>query len=345
MSSAKRTLSRNTITMRDVAKLAGVSQSTVSRVLHGVSEPIAISEETRQRVLEAVEQLEYHPNVHAGSLRGQKTRMIAIMIADIANPFYHPMVRAVQDIAYTHRYDIMIANSDHTLEGEKQFVQSVMRRPVDGIIVVPYHLDGDDLDELIDRTGAMVAAVGQHISHPLVDIVYGNDGQATEDAVMWLHKVKAHSRIGFIGVANNSAAVRRRKGYEQALHRAGLDIHPDYEQSGDWSPESGYHAMQQLLPLPTPPTAVFVCNDLMAIGAMEAAQQSGLRIPDDVAIVGFDDIPAASWVRPRLTTIAQYPKEMGTRLAEAIFQRIDGEYSGPSRRFEVPCRFVERESG
>lgn len=345
MSSTKRTLGRNTVTMRDVAKAAGVSQSTVSRVLRGVSEPIAISKETRQRVLEVVERLEYHPNVHAGSLRGQKTRMIAIMIADITNPFYHPIVRAVQDIAYTHGYDVMIANSDHTLEGERHFVQSVMRRPVDGIIVIPWHLSDDDLGELIDRTGAMVAAVGQHVNHPLVDIAFGNDGQAVYDVVSWLHNTKAHSRIGFIGVTCPSpAGERRRKGYERALQHAGLDVHIDYKQFGDWSLESGYHAMKQLLTLPTPPTAVAVGNDMMAIGAMEAVRQNGLRIPDDVAIVGFDDIPAASWVRPRLTTIAQYPKEMGTRLAEMIFQRINGEYSGPSRRFEVPCRFVERES-
>jgi LacI family transcriptional regulator len=345
MSSTKRTLSRNTVTMRDVAKLAGVSQSTVSRVLRGVSEPIAISEETRQRVLEAIEQLGYHPNVHAGILRGQKTRMIAMMIADIGNPFYHPMVRAVQDIAYTHGYDVMIANSDHTLEGERHFAESVMRRPVDGIIITPWHLSDEDLGELIDRTGAAMAALGQHVNHPSVDIAFGKDGQAVYDAVTWLHKTKAHSRIGFIGVTHPSTAgERRHKGYEQALHDVGLDVHTHFEQFGDWSPQSGYHAMQQLLPLPTPPTAVFACNDLMAIGAMEAVQQSGLRIPDDVAIVGFDDIPAASWVRPRLTTVAQYPKEMGTRLAEAVFQRIDGEYSGPSRRFEVPCRLIERES-
>jgi len=345
MSSTKRTLSRNTVTMRDVAKLAGVSQSTVSRVLRGVSEPIAISEETRQRVLEAVEQLGYHPNVHAGILRGQKTRMIAMMIADIANPFYHPMVRAVQDIADTHGYDVMIANSDHTLEGERHFAESVMRRPADGIIITPWHLSDEDLGELMDRTGAAMAALGQHVNHHLVDITFGNDGQAVYDAVTWLHETKAHSRIGFIGVTRPSTAgERRRKGYEQALHHVGLEVNTGYEQFGDWSPESGCHAMQQLLSLPTPPTAVFACNDLMAIGAMEVVQQSGLRIPDDVAIVGFDNIPAASWVRPRLTTVAQYPKEMGTRLAEAVFQRIDGEYSGPSRRFEVPCRLIERES-
>jgi LacI family transcriptional regulator len=344
MTSTKRT-GRNTVTMRDVAKLANVSQSTVSRVLSGTSEPIPIGEETRQRVLEAVEQLSYQPNLHAGSLRGQKTQMIAIMIADIANPFYHPLVRAVQDIAYGHRYDIMIANSDHTCEGERHFFESVVRRPVDGIIMVPYHLNDDDLDELIDRTGAVIAAVGQHLTHPMVDIAFGNDGQAVSDVVTWLHKKKAHSRIGFIGVMGRSpAGERRRQGYEQALHNVGLEIHAGYEQFGDWSPKSGYEAMQQLLTLQPPPTSVFVCNDLMAIGAMEAVQQAGLHIPDDIAVVGFDDIPAASWVRPRLSTVAQYPRQMGTALAEAIFQRIQGEYDGPNRRFEIPCRFIERES-
>jgi DNA-binding LacI/PurR family transcriptional regulator len=332
MSLSKRMLNRNNVTMRDVAKLANVSQSTVSRVLSGVAEPIAIGEETRQRVLEAVEQLAYQPNLHAGSLRGQKTRMIAIMIADIANPFYHPIVRAVQDIANGHLYDVMIANSDHTLEGEKHFIESVIRRPVDGVIVIPYHLSDDDIDELIDRTGAMVAAIGQHLHHPLLDIAFGNDGQAVCDVVTWLHKTKAHPRIGFIGVAGHSpAAERRRKGYEEALSQAGLDIWSGYEQFGDWAPESGYHAMQRLLDLPTPPTAVFASNDLMAIGAMEAVQQRNLRMPDDIALVGFDDIPAASWVRPRLSTVAQYPKEMGTRLAEALFERIHGEYDGPLR--------------
>jgi DNA-binding LacI/PurR family transcriptional regulator len=271
--------------------------------------------------------------------------MVALMIADIANPFYHAMVRAVQDIAYAHRYDVMIANSDHTLQGEQHFVESVIRRPVDGIIIVPYHLDDDDLDELIDRTDVVVAAVGQHINHPLVDIAFGNDDQAVYEVVTWLHKTKTHSRIGFIGVTDRfSAAVRRRKAYEQALCESGLDLQPDYEQLGDWSPESGNQAMQRLLALPTPPTAVFVCNDMMAIGALQAVQQRGLRVPEDISIVGFDDIPAASWVRPRLSTVAQYPYEMGKCLAGILFQRIQGEYSGPSRRFEVPCRFIERES-
>jgi len=331
--------------MRDVAKLAKVSQSTVSRVLSGANDTIPIGEKTRQRVLKAVEQLGYQPNLNAGSLRGQKTRMVAIMVADITNPFYHPIIRAVQDIAYSHRYDVMVANSDHMEISEQHFVESVIRRPVDGILVVPYHLTYYDLAELMKRTGAVIGVVGQHIRNPWVDIAFGDDGQATDDAITWLHKDRGHTRIGFIGVAQSfSAAVRRQTAYRRAMQRAQLDVLAGYEQFGDWSLESGFQAMQRQLDLFTPPTAVFVCNDLMAIGALDAAQQRGLSVPQDVAVVGFDDIPAASWVRPRLTTVAQYPGEMGERLAAAIFERIQGEYSGPGRRFEVPCRLVIRES-
>jgi DNA-binding LacI/PurR family transcriptional regulator len=344
MSSQKR-LNRKAATMRDVAKLANVSQSTVSRVLSGVSEPIPIGDNTRRRVMEAVEELQYQPNIHAGSLRGKKTRMIAILIADITNPFYHPMIRAVQDIARTHRYDIMIANSDHTLEGERSFVESVSRRPVDGIVMVPFHLSEADLEDLMDRTGAVVGAVGQHINLPQVDIVYGDDRKATFETVTWLHEKKGHKKMAYIGVADHFAVgVRRLAGFEQAIRSAGLKLHKDSVQIGDWSPESGRKAMKKLLGLPNPPTAVAACNDLMAIGAMEAAKDQGLRIPEDVAVVGFDDIPIASWVSPKLSTIAQCPDKMGEYLTQAIFERIDGEYNGPARRIEVPCTLIERES-
>lgn len=331
--------------MRDVARLANVSQSTVSRVLSGAAEPIPISEETRRRVLDAVQQLGYHPNLHAGSLRGQKTRMLAMMIADIANPFYHPMVRAVQDVASARLFDVMIANSDHMLSEEKRFIESVMRRPVDGVIVVPYHLGDDELDQLILRTGAKVAAVGQHLDHPQVDVAFSDDGRATADAVTWLHAAKGHTRIGFIGTTDlYSAGARRRRAYREALRCAGLHAPTEYEQDGDWSLDSGARAMLRLLDLPAPPTAVFVCNDLMALGALDAAQQRGLNVPHDMAVIGFDDIPAASWVRPQLTSIAQFPSQMGRFMADALFERIEGGYDGPGRRFEVPLRFVERGS-
>lgn len=333
------------VTMRDVARLANVSQSTVSRVLNGAEGRIPIGDETRQRVLEAVESLGYQPNLHAGSLRGQKTRMIAIMIADLSNPFYHPMVRAAQDIAASHRYDVMLANSDHVPENEQHFIDSVIRRPVDGVIMVPIHLKDDELDNFMQRTGAVLSVLGQHVRHPDVDVVFGNDDVTTYEVIKWLHQVKGHDQIGFIGVRGNiSAAARRFAAYTSALKDVGLQAASSHIQLGDWSPDSGYACMQAILDGARPPTAVFVCNDLMAIGAMEAVQQRGLRIPEDIAIVGFDDIPAASWIRPRLTTIAQFPTEMGHQLATMLFERLEGSFSDPGRRIEVPCRLIERES-
>jgi len=336
---------KRSVTMRDVAKLAKVSQSTVSRVLNGTKDGISISEETQQRVMDAIKTLGYYPNLHAGSLRGQKTRMIAMMIADIANPFYHPMVRAVQDVARTHRYDVMITNTDHMSEGETHFMESVIRRPVDGLIMVPIHLDDADFELLLARTGVPVVTLGQHVNHPQVDTVFGSDDRATFDGIKWLIQERGHKRIGFIGVTTTIAAGHRRKmAFLDALQDADLPINPDLFEEGDWSPESGERAMRSFLALPQPPTAVFAVNDLMAIGAMEAVQKAGLRIPEDIAILGFDDIPTALWVRPRLTTIAQYPAEIGRVMAEALFERLQGDYHGPNRRFEVPCRLVVRES-
>jgi LacI family transcriptional regulator len=128
------------------------------------------------------------------------------------------------------------------------------------------------------------------------------------------------------------------------MEGAGLPVPAEYVIEGDWSVESGRSAITTLLALPEPPTAVFAASDMLAIGALEAAEEQHFRVPEDIAIMGFDDIPWASWIRPRLTTVAQYPGEMGTLLARALFQRIQGEYNGPGRRFEVPCRFIERES-
>jgi DNA-binding LacI/PurR family transcriptional regulator len=345
MAAIKRASTRTTITMHDVAKLANVSQSTVSRVLSGAPDAIPISEETRQRVLDAIDQLGYRPNLHAGSLRGQKTRMIAMMIADIANPFYHAMVRVAQDVAHAHRYDVMIANSDHARENELLFMESIIRRPVDGVFMAPYHLTRAHLDEIIARTGSVIAAVGQHVDHPQVDVVHGDDYRAMVETVTWLHHARGHRRIGYIGVTEiHSAGARRHAAFEEARRTLNLPNDPALFVLGDWSEASGEAAMRALLALPNPPTAVFAINDLMAIGALEAARAAGMRVPEDVAVVGFDNIPATSWVRPRLTTVAQYPTDMGRILIESLFERIEGTANGPGRSFAVPCKLIVRES-
>lgn len=345
MTNQKRSLPTRRVTMRDVAKLAQVSQSTVSRVLSRTPQAIPIGEETRQRVLTAVEQLGYYPNLHAGSLRGQPTRLIAMMIADIANSFYHPMVRAVQDIAHHHGYDVLVANSDHLRANELHFCESLIRRPVDGIIMVPYHLTDEDLDRLLVQTNAAIAVLGRHITHPAVDVVGVDDSAAMFTLTEWLIHTRQHHRIAYIGVTNHFAVgARRHAAFMRAMAQAGLPVNPDYQQEGDWSVESGYQVMQSLLALPQPPTAVVVCNDQMAIGAMLAAERQGLRVPADVAVTGFDDIPAASWIRPRLTTVAQPAAAIGQALAHSVFQRITGVVTEQHQFHQIQCQLMIRES-
>ncbi len=336
---------RTNITMRDVANLAGVSQSTVSRVLNPASATaVSISTETRQSVFDAVKQLGYYPNLAAQSLRGQKTMLIAMMIADISNPYYHQMVRAVQDVARKRNYDVLIANTDHDSESEQHFIQGIMRRPVDGVILTPYHQTCDDIDALIERTGVSVVALGKHMCHDAVDCVYADDEKATYDAARWLIKQRQHKKIAYIAVPDAHPSDRRLRGFHRAMKAAGLTVPPEYVAFGDFMFDSGERAMRQLLRLPSPPTAVIVCNDLMALGCLEAAEAAGFEVPGDVAVIGFDNIPEAARVMPKLTTIAQFPKEMGEKLATALFERIAGEYAGPARLFEVPCKLMVRES-
>jgi LacI family transcriptional regulator len=335
------------VTMQDVARAANVSQSTVSRILSPApsGSKVAISDETKERVLAVVKELGYHPNQYARSLRGKKSHMIGMLIADITNPFYQTMVRAVQDVASQYHYSVMIANSDHLREKEVLFCESLLRRPVDGAAIIPYHLNDDDLQNLIARTGMAISVVGNHIQHPDVDITYADDTKASYETIRWLIEQRGHQRIAMICASHEFPVIIRRHGaFCRAMADAGLPVPVEYVIEGDWSVESGRRAISSLLELPVPPTAVFAASDTIAIGALEAAQEMNYRVPEDIAIIGFDDIPAASWVRPRLSTVAQYPGEMGTFLATALFQRIQGEYSGSSRRFEVPCRFIERES-
>jgi DNA-binding LacI/PurR family transcriptional regulator len=332
-------------TMRDVARVAGVTQSTVSRVLSPSPNGIQISPETRDRVMAAVVELGFHPNQYARSLRGKRSRMIALLIADIANPFYHPLVRAVQDVAFKHRYDVMIANSDHTREKEELFVESLRRRPVDGAVMIPYYLTSAALDDLIVQTGVAIAAVGSRIEHPQIDVSFTDDARASYELVRWLIQERGHRRLGMICADPDFVVTQHRlAAYRQALAEAGLDAPDEYVVAGDWTVETGQRGIEQLLALPTPPTAVFAASDTIAIGALEAAEALGRRVPGDVAIVGFDDIPEAQWVRPRLTTVAQYPALMGEQLAVALFERILGDAAAERRVFEVPSRLVIRES-
>jgi LacI family transcriptional regulator len=332
-------------TMHDVARLAGVSQSTVSRVLNATASHLPISEQTRQRILDAVEQLGYQPNMTARSLRTQRTQMIAVMIGDISNAFYHPVVRAVQDVARTFDYDVLISNGDHLYENEVRFLETVLRRPVDGVIMAPHRLTTEDLDSFIKRSRIPIVALGAQVQHPLVDVVGGTSEAATYEAVSWLIHKMGHRRIGFIGVVDDMPpGPPRLRGYERAMQEAGLPVEPRFIQKVEFTMEGGRHAMRGFLEQDSIPTALFACNSLMAIGAIKTAKAAGLRVPQDLSVMGFDDIPEAIIVEPQLTIIARDLARVGQQVAEVLFERINGDYSGSGRFFQSQWHLVERES-
>jgi len=332
--------------MHDVARLAGVSQPTVSRVLNRTETPIPVSEETQKKVLAAVKKLGYRPNMTARSLRTQRTQMIALLIADISNGFYHPIARTVQDVARTHDYDVLIANSDHLYENEKHFCEAVMRRPVDGVIMAPLRLTYEDIDDLITITNTPIAALGQHVDHPSVDVVYADDEKGTYDAVKWLILERGYESIGYLGVPPTfPPGVRRWRGFQRALAEIGMTIDPDFVMEGDFTVDSGERAVRSLLERKKKlPSVIFAVNDLMAIGAISALQAAGLSVPADVAVMGFDNIREATLITPKLTTVAQYPRDIGQKLAEVLFERIEGRAPDVGRRIEIPLTLIPRES-
>lgn len=332
-------------TMQDVARLAGVSQPTVSRVLNPGEVSAQISDETTERVLEAVKKLGYRPNVVARSLRTRRTQTVALLIADLANGFYHPIARAVQDIAHQHDYEILISNSDHLYENEKHFCEIVLNRGVDGAILVPIHLTDADLDHYVSQTNIPFVVLGQHVNHPNIDVVYMDDERAIYEATKWLIVDCGYRKFGFLGVPDSlPPGPRRFRGFKKALDDCGVAFDPRFLHVGDFTLESGTRAAQAFMAHPELPSVIVVLNDLMAIGLILALQEAGFSVPDDVAVIGFDNIPEAVIVRPALTTIVQDSHDIGQKLARALFERIEHPGIGAKRIFESPFRIIPRQS-
>jgi LacI family transcriptional regulator, galactose operon repressor len=332
-------------TQDDVARRAGVSQSVVSLVLN--NRPlVAITPETRQRVLAAIDELGYVPDGAARSLRTRKTRTIASLIPDIANPFYPAFERGIQDVADAHGYVLSAFNTDGVREKELRCIQSARQARIDGLIATPFQLTADDFAPLID-SGAPAVVFGEITdasAEPDFDCLYVDDYAAASRLVAYLVE-RAYRPIAMIA---SGGEIRRRKGrvlaYREAMARRQPAQAPIFAYGKDPTEEGGYTAMRDLLRRAERPRAVFADNDMMAVGAMVAIREAGLRVPDDIAIAGFDDVVVARWLNPPLTTVAQFPERLGRRAAELLFERLEGGVDGPGRRVEMPYEVMIRAS-
>jgi len=332
-------------TQADVARLAGVSQALVSYVLNDNS-VISISAETRQRILDAIDELKYVPNGTARSLRTRKTYTIAGIIPDITNPFYPAFERSIQQSVESHGYDLIVYNTGGDAEKEQRCLRSVQQGRVDGVIAVFFHLTARDLVALLERDIAVVRLEAKKKEGSKYDLsldnLYVDNVAAARAAVDYLISC-GHTRIGMLGGLHGPGQARL-LGYRQALAEHRIPVDESLILDGGFKEDGGYRAMRELLGLSPRPTAVFAANDMMAMGALLAVREAGLVIPRDVALVGFDDTPSTRMVTPPLTTVTQFQQNLGRRAAEMLFERLQGKAPEHGRFEEMPFELIVRGS-
>jgi len=309
------------VTIRDVAEAAGVSIATVSRVLNNIDHPVGA--ETRRRILACAENLGYRPNLAARSLRTDRSATVGIITDDITSPFATKIIRGIQDRLRQAGYLCVIISADWDPDAEREAIHDLVSRSIDGIIFSEtWHHTAADLLDLATKPYVFVhrqfAAPGQYSTIP--DERYGVH-------LVMTHLISlGHRRIGYInGPEHYYASALRLAGYREELEHAGIAFDPTLVARGDWGLESGYVAMQRLLEVQPRLTALFAGNDLMAAGAIYALQDAGLRVPEDVAVVGYDDREISRTFRPRLTTVTLPCYEMGQAAAQMLLDRMAGK--------------------
>ena len=344
-------------TQVDVARLAGVSRTTVSYVVNGLAGGrIPISEETRQRVLAAIEELGYEPDARAQALRSGRTKAIGFIILDIRNPHFWEVADGAEQEARASGYHLILSNADLNPEYGKDIFKDLSSRRIDGLILMGAFFQSEEvrrtLTQLVKRRFPIVK-LGEY---PDMDCVVAAYDQVTEEVISYLLSLQ-HRRIGFIygtvpcGDSLPTAGLPiefeggpdRLLPYQDSLRAAGLPVDQELIVTCEPTIEDGYQAALQLLKLPARPTALIIINDLLAIGAMRAARDLGLQVPKDLSLASYDDILVAKYLAPRLTTVSKDPARLGREGVKLLLARIQ-EPSGPRQRVDIPARLIIRES-
>lgn len=306
-------------TIYDIARLAGVSTATVSKVFNQRG---SISEETKKKIMQISKELNYQPSVVASALTGKKTYTIGLLIPDLVNPFFAEMTRNVEDRAHELGFNLVICNTDNDMQKEMTYIQLLRQKSVDGIIIATGVRNDKLLKELVHEQ-IPIALIAREMSVLTASTVLVDDFAGGYGAASYLAGL-GHKRIAVIAENLSLASSKERvKGYRYALEEAGLVYDEAYVKESDFSLEGGSRAASELLDEAEPPTAIFACNDLLAIGAIQAAKQRGIRIPEQLSIVGFDNTILAAISDPPLTTIAQPIQAMGQQVVDLITGEIN----------------------
>lgn len=323
-------------TIRDVASAAGVSKATVSRVAAGTDYPIGA--ETKARVLAAIKELNYRPNAWASGLTRGNSQLVGVVAPDMSNPYYPEAVRGLEDVANERGYQVMVCSTDRDANKANTYIDALLKKRVAGLAI----LGGGHEIELSAADIRSYGAAAVMIGRPSSTFSTVRAQNSSAASAMTEHLIRrGHKRIGFIaGSPGSAATVERQRGYERALKTN--SVSRGVVEEGGYTEAGGYAALARMMNSEHPPTAVFAANDRMALGALAALSDLGFRVPDDVALAGFDDIPMSRYVRPALTTVSVSARQLGSE-AMRLLLNTEGQTARP-RHIRVKTRLIIRKS-
>ena len=323
----------------EIARRANVSTATVSRAINQ-SGPVKAA--TARKVWRAISELNYYPNSHARTLVSGRSRLIGLIVSDITNPFFPELIRSFETHASQQQYDLLLTSTDYLTTRMTTCLRRMLERKVDGVAMMTSEMDVSLIKELGKRNVPLVfmdvGQVGARMSHVAID--YANGVRQAVDHLVGL----GHRQIGFIsGPLDLHSARTRRQSFVDSMRSHGLAPDRRFIREGTHTADGGQKAMAAILRLAKPPTAVVASNDWTAIGALHAIHAHGLRVPQDISLVGFDDIPLASYTNPALTSVRMSAADVGATAFDALFKLIAGERL-EGDVYQVPTRLVVRES-
>ncbi|GAB4546732.1 MAG: substrate-binding domain-containing protein [Anaerolineae bacterium] len=327
-------------TIRDVAKRAGVAPTTVSRVINNSG---YVSQPTRERVEAAVAELGYVPNTLARSLRFKKTNTLALVLPDITNPFWTTVARGVEDAASDRGFNVILCNTDESEAEQEKYLTILLQKQIDGIVLAPARSSAGPV-ELVQRQGVPVVVLDRQVPSSQVDVVRSDSEKGAYRLVCHLLAL-GHRRIAMLsGPQGVSTAEDRVAGYQRALVASGLEIDTELILYGEFTQASGYEMTRRVLGVRVRPTALFAANNFIAIGALRALREAGLRVPEDMTLVSFDDLPQPFVIDPFLTVAAQPAYQMGHQATELLLARLSGSAPSEYQHILLPTETIVRRS-
>lgn len=337
-----RNMKKNPVTMNDVAKKTGVSKTTISRIINQV--PNSASQDTIDKVLKAIDELGYYPNQVAASLKRTTTRTIGLVMGDIENPFFGLMIKGVEEVVRSSGYSLILANSNYDDALETDLCMLMLSKQVDAILIAPSGFSSCKQYEPIIERQTHVVFIDNYVPGCDVDSVLVNNVEASKEATNHLISL-GHKEISYIaGPANRISSDQRTSGYISAMEEKYGSFESSLLKRGDHTVAGGYKCMTELLKLPEIPTAVFIANNLMTVGALGAIKDAGLSIPSDISVLGFDDMYWYSINQPSLTAVDQPAFEIGRTAAKRVVMRLQNDMQPPPEKIELKAKLIVRES-